>query len=52
MNINTLNNNYYIVVNARFLTQKLTGVQRFAIEMSLQLKKLYGDSIAFVSPQT
>lgn len=51
MNINTLNNNYYIVVNARFLTQKLTGVQRFAIEMSLQLKKLYGDSIAFVSPQ-
>lgn len=51
MNINTPNNNYYIVVNARFLTQRLTGVQRFAIEMSLQLKQLYGDSIVFVSPQ-
>lgn len=39
-----------LYVNARFLTQKLTGVQRFAIEMSRQLKKLYGKDIIFVGP--
>lgn len=38
-----------IVVNARFLTQRVTGVQRFAIEISLRLKELIGD-IEFVSP--
>ena len=40
-----------IVVNARFLTQKLTGVQRFAIELSLQLKAMLGDDVAFLSPK-
>lgn len=39
-----------IVVNARFLTQSLTGVQRFAYEISCQLKKLYGEEIVFVAP--
>lgn len=38
-----------IVVNARFLTQRITGVQRFAIEISLRLKKLIRD-IEFVTP--
>jgi len=38
-----------IVINARFLTQKLTGVQRFAIEISKLLKaKIPG--IIFVAP--
>ena len=39
-----------IVVNARFLTQKLTGVQRFAIEISLELKKILKENVQFVSP--
>lgn len=38
-----------LVVNARFLTQKITGVQRAAIEISLCLKKMYED-IKFVTP--
>lgn len=38
-----------IVVNARFLTQKITGVQRFAIEMSKHLKEIHPE-IRFVSP--
>lgn len=38
-----------IYVNARFLTQQITGVQRFAIEISKELKKLNND-IIFVSP--
>lgn len=39
-----------IIINARFLTQEITGVQRFAIEISLQLKELIGNEILFVSP--
>lgn len=39
-----------IVVNARFLTQPITGVQRYGIEISLQLKKL-DPNIVFVSPK-
>lgn len=39
-----------IVVNARFLTQNITGVQRFALEISRKLKLIYGDQILFVSP--
>ena len=40
-----------IYVNARFLTQKLTGVQRFAIEISKELRKLYPyDKLVFVCP--
>jgi glycosyltransferase involved in cell wall biosynthesis len=38
-----------IIVNARFLTQKTTGVQRFAVEISKRLHKL-SDQIVFVSP--
>lgn len=40
-----------IIVNARFLTQNITGVQRFAIEISKQLKQLYGENIQFVCPR-
>lgn len=39
-----------IAINARFLTQNLTGVQRFAIEISLHLKKTLGNEIIFLSP--
>lgn len=39
-----------IVVNARFLTQEMRGVQRFAEQISLQLKNLR-DDLVFVSPQ-
>lgn len=38
-----------IYVNARFLTQNLTGVQRFAEQISLELKKIR-DDIVFLSP--
>ncbi len=41
--------NASIVVNARFLTQKITGTQRFAIEISKRLKKLL-PSVKFVAP--
>jgi len=39
-----------IYVNSRFLTQKITGVQRYAIEISKQLKQLY-PGIDFVAPR-
>ncbi|SNR60834.1 glycosyltransferase family 4 protein [Desulfurobacterium atlanticum] len=39
-----------ILINSRFLTQKITGTQRFAIEISLQLKKLMLN-VVFVSPR-
>ena len=39
-----------IYVNARFLTQPLTGVQRYAFEISMQMKKLNSD-IVFLSPK-
>ena len=39
-----------IVVNSRFLTQRITGVQRFSIELSLQIKKKLGSRVLFVSP--
>lgn len=39
-----------IVVNARFLTQSVTGVQRYAIEVSKVLKKVYQGNIEFVCP--
>ena len=37
-----------LIINARFLTQDITGVQRFAIEISKQLKKI-DNSIQFIS---
>lgn len=39
-----------IVVNSRFLSQKLTGVQRYAIELCKRLKSIYADDIIFVCP--
>jgi glycosyltransferase involved in cell wall biosynthesis len=39
-----------ICINSRFLTQKITGSQRFAIEISRQLKKLLPEA-KFVSPK-
>lgn len=38
-----------IVINARFLTQNMTGVQRYGVEISLRLKKMRAD-IVFVTP--
>jgi len=38
-----------IFVNARFLTQPVSGVQRYGIECSRQIKKLHND-ITFISP--
>ncbi len=40
-----------IFINSRFLTQKITGSQRFAIEISRQLKKLAPDRFKFVAPK-
>lgn len=39
------------VINARFLTQNITGVQRFAIQISYELKKKLGSSVEYVSPK-
>jgi glycosyltransferase involved in cell wall biosynthesis len=39
-----------IYINARFLTQPITGVQRYAVELSLRLKQL-DSSIEFVCPK-
>lgn len=40
-----------LVVNSRFLTQNITGVQRFAIEISKYLKNQLGNDIEFVAPK-
>ena len=40
-----------IYINARFLSQKITGVQRFAIEVSRELKKIYGEEVILLAPQ-
>lgn len=40
-----------LAINSRFLTQNITGVQRFAIEISKQIKNILGDKVQFVSPQ-
>ncbi|HAT2212371.1 TPA: glycosyltransferase family 4 protein [Serratia marcescens] len=39
-----------IYINARFLTQDMTGVQRFAAELCLQLARLR-DDVIFLSPR-
>lgn len=39
-----------LVINARFLTQPITGVQRFAIELSTLLKTSFPKKIIFVAP--
>lgn len=40
-----------IAINGRFLTQELTGVQRFAYEVTCLLKKKYGDEVIIITPQ-
>lgn len=40
-----------LIVNARFLTQNITGVQRYAIEISKQLKAILNNQVLFVSPK-
>lgn len=39
-----------IYVNCRFLSQKITGVQRFAIEICRRLKLMYNNNFVFVAP--
>ncbi len=46
-----INKNNIVIINARFLTQNITGVQRYAIEVSKYLKKIFRDKITFVSPK-
>jgi glycosyltransferase involved in cell wall biosynthesis len=41
-----------IIINARFLTQKITGVQRFAVEICRRLpESIQGKPIIFVAPK-
>lgn len=41
-----------IVINARFLTQPITGVQRYAIEISKRLRHNYTENeLCFISPK-
>jgi len=40
-----------IIVNARFLTQKMTGVQRFATELAVRLAEEKCLDIEFVTPK-
>lgn len=41
-----------IVINAKFLTQKITGVQRFALEICKRLPRtIGGEELVFVSPK-
>ena len=37
-----------VVINGRFLTQRLTGVQRFAFEISKRLSKVDGEIIFLI----
>ena len=39
-----------LVVNARFLNQRMTGVQRFAFEISKVLKVRFANRVEFVAP--
>lgn len=40
-----------IIINARFLTQPITGVQRYSVEISRELKKIYSENdVIFVAP--
>lgn len=39
-----------IVVNCRFLTQPITGVQRYALELALKLKQQKDVDVIFLSP--
>lgn len=39
-----------LIINSRFLTQKITGVQRYSVEISKQLSQIFPNT-TFVSPQ-
>lgn len=42
-----------IYINARFLTQKVTGVQRYAIEICKRLpKEIFGNELIFLTPKS
>ena len=43
--------NNTVYVNARFLTQKLTGVQRFAYEISKNISKISDRKIILLTPR-
>lgn len=38
-----------IYVNSIFLTQNMTGIQRYSVEISLRLKEFFGDDIVFLT---
>jgi glycosyltransferase involved in cell wall biosynthesis len=50
MNSTTPREQGRLVVNARFLTRRITGLERYAIEMSRQLKQLRPE-LKFVAPK-
>ena len=39
-----------MIINARFLSQKISGVQRFSIQTSIEIKKRFPETI-FVTPK-
>lgn len=40
-----------IYLNGRFLSQSITGVQRYAIELSMRIKKIRGEEVTFLAPK-
>ncbi|MGD0035840.1 MAG: glycosyltransferase family 1 protein [Bacteroidota bacterium] len=50
MNESTPKQQDKIIVNARFLTHRITGLERYAVEISRQLKKIR-PSLTFVAPK-
>ncbi|ADV46667.1 glycosyltransferase family 4 protein [Nitratifractor salsuginis] len=40
-----------LFVNSRFLSQEITGVQRFSIELSRSLKRILGEKVQFIAPK-
>ena len=44
--------NSRIYINARFLTQRLTGVQRFAYEISKNLSVILKDRVVLIAPKS
>jgi glycosyltransferase involved in cell wall biosynthesis len=49
--VNISNPYLKVVVNCRFLTQPMTGVQQYALKLSNYLKEKMGDDAEFVSPE-
>ena len=37
-------------MNCRFLTQRVTGVQRYALGCALNMQKIFGEEVGFVAP--